>query len=69
MISGYMYVFMNIHENFIHLFMFECMQKYVYLYTCFSVCQYVSDESLLDLGMKGASVVVNSTQDCFHSSD
>jgi hypothetical protein len=49
--------------------MFECMQLYVYLNTCFFVCQYVSDESLLDLGMKGESVVVNSKQDFFHTSD
>ena len=32
-----MYVFMNIHDILIHLFMFEFMQKYVYLYTCFDV--------------------------------
>ena len=69
MISGFMYVFMSIHDILIHLFVFECMQEYVYLNTCFSECQYVSDESLLDLGNKEESVVVNSEQDCFHSSD
>ena len=65
-----MYVFMNIHDILIHLLMFECMQLYVYLSVyLLSLCQYISDESLLDLGMKGKSIVVNSEQDCFHSSD